>query len=248
MDRRTPLPADASRRRDNSLPGEQDASPRRETRGDGAHNVQKTLLAMVERERALFGYDIHDGIVQYLVGAMMAQEKALELLQACSVDAAHKEFTRALALVTTAIGEARRMINHLRPGALEQLGLVGAIRQLVADSQRLYGVDCIFEKDEQCIRLDAPIETAIFRIVQEALSNALRHSRSQAVLVTLKHKPHELLLKVEDWGVGFDQEAVTTQGVGLAGMRYRVALLEGRMKIRSIAGKGTLITVKLPHQ
>jgi signal transduction histidine kinase len=211
-----------------------------------AHNSLMTLLAIFERERALFGYDIHDGIVQDLVGAMMAQEKALQLLQTHALDSAYRESVRVLTLLRTAVDEARRMINNLRPGALEQLGLVAAIRQLVAESGERYGVECAFAEDVRFSHLAPPLETGIFRIVQEALSNALRHSGSRAVLVTLSQRGHRLCLKVEDWGVGFEPDAVGAMGVGLEGMRQRAHLLEGRLKIRSAPGKGTMIKVKLP--
>jgi signal transduction histidine kinase len=107
-------------------------------------------------------------------------------------------------------------------------------------------VECAFAEDVQFTSLAEPIETSIFRIAQEALSNALRHSGSRAVLVTLNQRGHWLCLKVEDWGVGFDPETVGTKGVGLEGIRQRTQLFEGRVKIRSAPGKGTMIKVELP--
>lgn len=246
MDNSTSKATDEFSHRNDELPDDTDEARRQGAGVDEAHNNLKTLLAMFERERALFGYDVHDGVVQYLVSAMMVQEKALQLQQAHAFDSAYKEFTRVLTLLRTSVDEARRMINNLRPGALERLGLVAAIKQLVAESQERYGVDCTFAEDMKVDRLIGPLETGIFRIAQEALSNALRHSGSRAVLVTLNQRGHWLCVKVEDWGVGFDPETVVAKGVGLEGIRLRAQLFEGRLKIRSAPGKGTMIKVELP--
>jgi signal transduction histidine kinase len=186
---------------------------------DDVHETLKHLGVMFERERTLFGYEVHDGIVQYLVGAIMMQEQALQMVQAHAFDSAQERLGQSLALSRTAVDEARRMIDNRRPGALEQLGLLAAVRQLVAECQERHGVQCTFVEDIRFTSLSAPLETAIFRIVQEALSNALRHSNSRAVLVSINQRAQGLFLKVEDWGVGFDPESIEAKGVGLEGIR-----------------------------
>lgn len=213
---------------------------------DDVHAKLKHLVEMCQRERTLCGYELHDGIIQYLAGASMMQEKALQLIRARECDSACEVLTKSLALVRTAVEEARRMINHRRPKALEQLGLIAALRQQVADGQERYGVECTFVEDGSFTGVSAPMETTIFRIAQEAISNALRHSQSRAVLVSIAQHANRLCLNVEDWGVGFDLESIGAKGLGLDGIRYRADLVGGQVKIRSSPGKGTLIKVQLP--
>jgi signal transduction histidine kinase len=246
LDNSTSKAADESGRRNEGLPNDVGEGRQRVGDVDDSHENLRKLVATFERERALFGYEVHDGVVQYLVSAIMTQDDALQLLETHSFDLAREEFTRVLSLLQAAFDEARRMSNGLRPGALEQLGLIAAIRQLVTESQERYGVECAFAADVQFTRLAEPIETSIFRIAQEALSNALRHSGSRTVLVTLSQRGHWLCLKVEDWGTGSDPKRGGKKGIGLEGIRRRAELFEGRVKIRSAPGKGTIIKVWLP--
>jgi signal transduction histidine kinase len=104
------------------------------------------------------------------------------------------------------VDETHRMINRLSPSARNQLSLVAAIRQLLAELQERYGVECIFVEDVYFSRLTAPLEASIFRTVQEGLSNAIRHSGSPTVLVGLNQRGLRLSLKIKDWGSGFAPE------------------------------------------
>jgi signal transduction histidine kinase len=131
-------------------------------------------------------------------------------------------------------------------GGLDRLGLVAALKQLVAEGQEQFGVQCEFAENIGCTKLAAPLETVIFRVAQEALMNALRHSNSPTVQMTLSTRRDRICVKVEDWGVGFDVKAAAAGGFGLEGIRQRARLFGGRVGIRSSAGRGTVINVRFP--
>ena len=189
-------------------------------------------------------YDIHDGLAQHLAAAIMQFEVFDHLKQsnAKQAAAAHRA---GLAMLRQGLAETRRLISGARPPLLDESGVLAAISHLV--NQRP-------EKDptiELCSkvafnRLPASLENAIYRIVQEALTNACKHSHSPAIRVNLVQKGDRLLIEVRDWGVGFDPKAVGEDRFGLAGIRQRARLLGGSCRIKSKPGKGSVIAVELP--
>jgi signal transduction histidine kinase len=194
----------------------------------------------------MIAYDIHDGIGQLLVGATIIQEQVLCLQEAGDVQAAQETSSRILQMLRTAIKDVRRLASGERPGELDRLGLVAALRRLAADGQEEFGVQCDFAENIASAKLPATLETVVFRVAQEALMNALRHSKSPTVLITLTQRGGTICLKVEDWGVGFDAKAASTGGLGLEGIRKRTRLFGGRVGIRSSLGRGTLVKVQFP--
>jgi signal transduction histidine kinase len=208
----------------------------------------RRLLETCERDRRMVAYDIHDGIGQLLIGATMIQEEVLSLQKARDFQAAQEMSNRILQMLRTAIKDVRRLAGGERPGNLDRLGLVAALQQLVTEGQEQFGVQCEFAENIVSMKLPAPVETVIFRVAQEALMNALRHSNSPTVLVTLSKRGGKICVKVEDWGVGFDVKAAASGGFGLEGIRQRARLFGGRVGIRSSPGRGTLVKVEVPVQ
>jgi signal transduction histidine kinase len=206
----------------------------------------RRLLETCERDRRMVAYDIHDGIGQLLIGATMIQERVLSLQKSRDFQAAQEMSNRILQMLRSAIKDVRRLASGERPGNLDRLGLVAALRQLVAEGQEQFGIQCEFSENISSIRLAPSFETAIFRVAQEALMNALRHSRSTTVLVTLSKRSGRICVKVEDWGVGFDAKATRSEGFGLEGIRQRARLFGGRVGIRSSPERGTLVKVEFP--
>jgi len=118
---------------------------------------------------------------------------------------------------------------------------------LILDGHRRRGgpqIEC--RSDVQFRQLASILENALYRIAQEALTNACKHSKSQRVLVTMTQEGQEVRLEVQDWGVGFDPESVETGHFGLEGIRQRVRLLGGRLSIESMLGSGALVQVVVP--
>jgi signal transduction histidine kinase len=129
---------------------------------------------------------------------------------------------------------------------LDEMGLVPALTYLVDDIQKTGTPLAEFTHSVQFDRLASPLETAVFRIVQEGLANVQRHSNSPRVRVAMVQQGDRIRVEVEDWGIGFDPEKVQPNCFGLEGIRQRARLLGGSATIDSAPGKGTRITVDLP--
>lgn len=209
-------------------------------------HVLKQLLDIQERERQIVAYEIHDGLAQYLAGAMMH-------LQAAEHAAAGTGFTRELQqgirLLAAAAEESRRLISGLRPPMLDELGIVEAVEGLVGDVRsEIPHVD--FEHALPDDRLAPHLETAIFRIVQESLSNVRRHAQARHARVTLREvvgpAGRRIHVCVHDDGIGFDPRHVPEDRFGLEGIRQRARVLGAEAVIHSTPGAGTTIEVDLP--
>jgi PAS domain S-box-containing protein len=212
-------------------------------------DLVRQVLAAQEEERRRVSYEVHDGLAQ-------TASAAHQLLQAFarhhspSSDKDQKNLERALALVQQTVGEARQVIADLRPTALDDFGLATALRQQV---ERLDGDGRRIEYEETLRgeRLPFALETALYRVAQEALTNINKHASSARVQVTLQRLEGSVCLRVRDWGQGFHPDEVTTRDgpgerVGLSSMRERVALLGGRFEIHSKPGAGTEVLAEIP--
>jgi PAS domain S-box-containing protein len=203
------------------------------------------LVDLQEHDRQLTAFEIHDGLAQLLVGAQFRLE-AFGSQSASGDPAAEETVAQALEQLRAAVKESRRLINGLRPSALEEFGIISAIEQLIADQESLGGPAILFSHDLDNVRLAPPLENAIFRIIQESLTNVRRHSGSERVQVELVRHGDRLRIRVEDWGVGFDVSSVEEGRFGLRGIAERARLLGGRSVVDSAPGRGTRILVELP--
>lgn len=211
---------------------------------ESARAEQQLLLHLFkaqEYERKLAAYELHDGVAQYLAGAVMHLESYLQLIAEAPLPA-EIEITRHL--LQKALQESRRLINGLRPPVLDEHGVVAALEHLIQE-QTTPETQIVFEHETSFHRLPSSLETAIFRIAQEALTNAKSHGRSARIEVSLKHDGDRIYLTVRDWGRGFQPNGVS-KGHGLRGIRERVRLLGGTVDISSQIGSGTSIRVELP--
>lgn len=200
------------------------------------------LLQASDHERQLIAYEIHDGLAQYLAAAGMQFQSYLMLRESDPAQA-QKAFEAATQLVSQSHFEARRLISGVRPPVLDEAGLETAIAHLVHDERVFKGLKIELQSEVQFDRLPAILENALYRIAQESLTNAWKHSRSKRVRVKLLQDGPTIRLEVQDWGVGFDPRAVERGHFGLEGIRERVRLLGGRLEIRTAPGEGTLIQV-----
>ncbi len=206
------------------------------------------LMAAQEEERRRVAYEVHDGLTQTAAAAHL-------YLQAFSEDhppataKGREELDRALGLVRKTVVEARHVIEGLRPTALDDFGLATAIR-LEVEQLRSEGWHIDYEDGLGDARLPAEIETALYRVAQEALTNARKHAGTNRARVELVPRDKTIRLEVRDEGRGFDPSSPITNGpgerVGLAGMRERVALLGGELEIQSRPGAGTRVTARVP--
>jgi signal transduction histidine kinase len=155
------------------------------------------------------------------------------------------DFDRGLNLLREAVQEARQLISGLRPPVLDELGIIAAIDYLINET-RPDVHDIRFVHHTKFGRLAPPLESAIFRIVQEALSNIRTHSGSRRAKVELIEHGEQLRLVVRDWGKGFDPAQVHEGRFGVQGIRQRVRLLGGSVVIDSRPGEGTTVVVDFP--
>ncbi|MGQ9459412.1 MAG: sensor histidine kinase, partial [Anaerolineae bacterium] len=144
-----------------------------------------------------------------------------------------------------------KLIYDLRPSLLDHLGLSAAVRWLAETRLEANGVRVHLEEDPALGRLPQGVEITLFRVVQEAMNNILRHSGARNVAISLQKREDYLDLSVEDDGVGFDLEEVvhgpdTSRGLGLLGMAERVHLLGGQLNVTSAPGEGTCIHAQIP--
>jgi len=203
------------------------------------------MLQSSDHERQIISYDIHDGLAQYLAAATM-QFQACNSLRESHPDEAKKAYETAVELVRQAHGESRRLISEVRPPVIDENGLEMAVSHLVHEYRRRGGPQIECRSDVQFGRLPSILENSLYRIAQEALTNACKHSKSKKVTVTMTQEGQDVRLEMQDWGIGFDPDSVGPGHFGLEGIRQRVRLLGGRLTIESTPGSGTLVQVVVP--
>jgi signal transduction histidine kinase len=186
------------------------------------------MLQASDHERQTISYEIHDGLAQYLAAAGM-QFQVFDGLRESNPEAAKKAYDAATQLVSQSHAEARRLVSEVRPPIIDEIGLETAISHLVYEQRQRGGPTIKFDSDVHFKRLPAILENALYRIVQEALTNACKYSKSKKVTVTMTQEGRDVRLEVRDWGIGFDPKSVGKEHFGLEGIRQRVRLLGGRL-------------------
>jgi signal transduction histidine kinase len=155
-----------------------------------------------------------------------------------------------IVMVDDMLENLHRLAMNLRPAALDHLGLVPALEQYIETFNQQYSIKTQFEAvglGEE--RLLPEIETALYRIVQESLTNVVRHAQATQADVLVKRRDDQVITIVEDNGEGFDPEtAMQTSRLGLLGMRERAEMLNGKLVIESTPGSGTTVLVEVPHK
>jgi signal transduction histidine kinase len=210
----------------------------------GAVGLASDRLRWLEQDRQWIAAELHDGLVQDVTGARM-QLESLVLTGKIPAGAAWESVLKVVELLRHAVEEARRFILGLSPPMLEEKGVVGAIECLLAEWAEP-GPKIHFSAEVAFGRLEVPLETAIYRIVQEGVANVRRHSKSERAEVRIAQVADRLEISVQDWGVGFDPAQVEGKCFGLKGIRERARLLGGSARVDSQPGEGTRITVSLP--
>lgn len=205
----------------------------------------KQSLKMHDRERQVIAYEIHDGLAQQLVGAEMTFQLAAQALSG-SPEQGKADYETGMAMLARCIGEARRLINGVRPPLLDEEGIAAAVKHLLAEDANGGGPELEFRHPAKLDRLEPMLENAVYRIVQEAVTNARKHSGSDRIRVTIAMQDDHLRVEVQDWGCGFDVKQQKGKAMGLRGIKKRTKLLGGKAKIESELGRGTHVIVDLP--
>ena len=207
------------------------------------------LITAQEEERRIVAYDIHDGLVQRLVGARLHLLN-FAALQEQGCEGAKDALQKAIDHITASIVEARRVIEGLRPAMLDDLGLIPALEQYAQDLGADVGWTVVVDAPANFPRLPSIVEITAFRIAQEALNNARKYAEAQSVTIRLGLEDSRLTLEVVDDGKGFDMAHIRENShcFGIIGMQERAYLLGGECTIHSAPGEGTRVWAVLPIQ
>jgi PAS domain S-box-containing protein len=200
------------------------------------------LLAAHEEERRHIAHEIHDDPLQRLIHLARRMDG---LVIAGGPGPASAALLETRVELLEIIGRLRDVARGLRPPGLDQLGLVAAVRGLLADVEDSHALRVDFEVTGIPVRLAADAELGAFRIIQEAVSNVIRHASAHVARVDLQYDEDSLRIRVGDDGIGFDTRPGAVQ-LGLEGMRERANLLGGNVVVSSELGKGTTIEARLP--
>lgn len=205
-----------------------------------ADTIRK-LFELQEQERRLISHDIHDGLAQLIVGAKMQLECVCDELSQVQAPL----LAPALDLLSRAITESRRLINDLRPMILDERGITDSVEHLVADWQRTS--HCEFQLTSQLAaeHIDPLFDGVVFRIIQEACLNALRHGEATKIDILIKQNESRLTIRVEDNGRGFDVDKIPPERFGVRGIIERAKLFGGDATITSHSGLGTSVSVQM---
>lgn len=199
--------------------------------------LESELVRVVEDEQTRIGNDLHDGLGQMLTGAAAM----LEMLNQNLEGRLRQDGERVYEILRETVREARRISHGLSPAAVRNRGLAGGLLLLAEHANAAGQIQCITDIDTSVRALDATQETHLYRIAQEALSNAIRHAKSDLAKITLVRHAGNCMLEVRDRGVGFDPNGSKSDGIGLRVMRHRANIIGARLSIDSAPGWETVV-------
>lgn len=204
------------------------------------------IIAAQEEERKRLSREIHDGPAQMMANVLMRSNLIDRTFREKGADAALKEIHDLKISVRNALSEVRRIIYDLRPMALDDLGIDPTLKKYLSTIMEYNpGVEIQFLSYNNERRIPSDYEVAVFRLVQESVNNALKHGKPNLIIVKLEWLCDEINVVVKDNGVGFDTECAREGSFGIIGMKERIDLLKGSLKISSSIGKGTTILMKI---
>lgn len=202
----------------------------------------RSLIEVQENERQFLCHEFHDGLIQYAVGSKMLLEG---LRDGNNSEASAGAIDSVIECLAKGIEEGRRVIRGIRPAVLDDLGLRAALHDLASDLGES-GLAVKLDVDPQIDTVPTSLQTTIYRVAQESLTNARKHSGSDRVHLTVARTGRRLEVTARDFGRGFDHQANIGHGFGLIGIRERARLAGGECQVDSTSGAGTTVTVRLP--
>ena len=206
-------------------------------------DLARRLIDSQEVERQRIARELHDDISQRMA-ALSIEVDQLAMKADSELRARLRQWSTRASEVAR---DAHRMSYELHPSKLQTIGLVAALRSLCSDVSKQRKVHVTFTHSAMPPSTDAYVSLCLYRIVQEALQNVVRHSQAEQAEVSVSCLEHEIVLEIADSGVGFDPRQLPHAGLGLVSMRERVAALDGRLAVDTAPGQGTRIRVQLPR-
>src|SRR3989440_1766109 len=215
---------------------------------DASRQRASQIINAQEQERQRIARELHDETSQVLTSLMIS---LAVLEESVETQEARERIADTRALAHSTLRAVRNLSIDLRPSALDDLGLLPALRWYMKEYQKKCSIVVDFQSTGFKQRLPAEMETALYRIVQECLTNTAKHANANRVTITLKEETNRVYARITDDGQGFDYEALLKtpgqeRGLGLAGMNERAVLLDGTLNIHSTPERGTIIEVSIP--
>lgn len=207
------------------------------------HKANETLLEVVGAEQSRIGQDLHDGLCQHLTGIEFRTSVLVDRL--ADYPEARDEATKIAKLIREGIHQARMLARGLSPVHLESDGLMAALEELTSNTGKIFVVECRFECPQPVRVADHSVATHLYRIAQEAISNAVRHGRARSIVVALVKGNGTATLSITDDGCGILPHADDTAGMGLRIMRYRAEMIGANLQIGPVEGQGTAVRCTL---
>ncbi|WP_163651838.1 sensor histidine kinase [Listeria sp. PSOL-1] len=210
---------------------------------------KKTLTKYVmnahEAERKKLSRELHDGLAQEMYSALMEVRKLKYMEKGLTFN---EQMEGIESFISTILDDIRNMAVELRPSALDDLGLFSALKSYCKRYEQIFGVQVALISNVHHERFSSAIETMLYRVAQESLTNAAKYADVDEIIVTLRKRDNTLLLEIIDEGCGFSTEDIEIKGTGLGlmNMQERVELLGGKCTIHSEIGNGTQISVLIP--
>ena len=208
--------------------------------------LEREILEISDREQRRIGQDLHDGLCQHLAGIeLMSQVLAKKLAPTSKARA--RQVMEIAEHVREAITHTRSLARGLSPVTIESEGLTSALLELATNTEKIFHVQCRCEFDEAVAIPDHAVATHLFRIAQEAVSNAIRHGRPQGIVITLRNFKRRIKLDISDNGNGLRKQSANQKGMGLRIMQSRASMIGGTMAIKSNAAGGVSVTCAIPE-
>jgi signal transduction histidine kinase len=208
-----------------------------------ASDVLRRVVTAQEQERRLLARELHDETGQALTSILLGLKPLEETLAGQQGAVALAELRE---LVVDALQNVRRLAVELRPAVLDDFGLVPALERLAESVAEQSGIRIDFNSALGEVRLPSDVESSLYRVVQESLTNIIKHADASNISVSVVRRESGVAAVIEDDGAGFDQRTVREDGIGILGMRERLALIDGRLEIESRKGVGTTVVAEVP--
>ena len=215
-------------------------------------NFASHLQNIREEEKIAIAREIHDELGQILVALKidlgLFKQKVSKEKSCINLEDILSQFDSLSGMVDKTIKTTRRIMTGLRPEIIDSLGFIEAARSYVLEFEERYHLPCQFDCTIMKLSITPQQSVALFRILQEALTNVVKHAKATAVKIKVDIDSHKLILEIADNGIGFDKSRTVRQdSFGMIGMKERVILLESKLVIKGKTGKGTSVRVEMPY-
>ena len=215
-------------------------------------NFASHLQNIREEEKIAIAREIHDELGQILVALKidlgLFKQKVSREKRCINSEDILSQFDSLSGMVDKTIKTTRRIMTGLRPEIIDSLGFIEAARSYVLEFEERYHLPCQFDCTIMKLNITSQQSVALFRILQEALTNVVKHAKATAIKIKVDIDSHKLILEIADNGIGFDKSRTVRQdSFGMIGMKERVILLESKLVIKGKTGKGTSVRVEMPY-